>query len=112
LGAPDAYWFRANRFIGIDKRLASPEAITQAYQVLTAQYGPARPDTVPDSWYWLGQRSYILLEKTDKKHGSLFIASLGMLNEQVHETAVRARARQLLSWRPDSLGLPRQYPNR
>jgi len=112
LGAPDAYWFRANRFIGIDKMLSSPGAIQQAYQLLTAQYGPARPDTVPDSWYWLGQRSYILLEKTDKKRGFLFIASLGMLNEQVHETAVRARARRLLGWRPDSLGLPRQYPNR
>ena len=111
LGAPDAYWFRANRFIGIDKQLASPEAVAQAYRVLTAQYGPARPDTVPDSWYWLGQRSYIFLEKTDKKRGALFIASLGMLNEQVHETAVRARARRLLGWRPDSLGLPRQYPN-
>jgi hypothetical protein len=112
LGAPDAYWFRANRFIGIDKKLALPEAIAQAYQVLTAQYGPARPDTLPDSWYWLGQRSYIMLEKIDKKRGALFIASLGMLNEQVHETAVRARARRLLGWRPDSLGLPRQYPNR
>lgn len=112
LGAPDAYWFRANRFIGIDKQLASPAAIQQAYQLLTARYGPARADTVPDSWYWLGQRSYILLEKTAKKRGFLFIASLGMLNEQVQETAVRARARRLLGWRPDSLGLPRQYPVR
>ena len=112
LGAPDAYWFRANRFIGIDKLLSSPEAIQQAYRLLSTQYGPARPDTVPDSWYWLGQHSYILLEKADKKRGFLFIASLSMLNEQVHETAVRARARRLLGWRPDSLGLPRQYPNR
>lgn len=111
LGAPDAYWFRANRFIGIDKTLPSPVAIQEAQQLLTAQYGPARPDTVPDSWYWLGQRSYILLEKVDKKQGFLFIASLAMLNEQVHETAVRARARRLLGWHPDSLGLPRQYPN-
>jgi hypothetical protein len=112
LGAPSTYWFRANRFIGIDKALASPEAIQQAYQLLSAQYGPARPDTVPNSWYWLGKHSYIFLEKTDKKRGMLFMASLGMLNEQVHETAVRASARRLLGWRPDSLGLPRQYPNR
>jgi len=80
--------------------------------LLTAQYGPARPDTLANSWYWLGQHSYIMLEKVDKKKGFLFIASLGMLNEQVHETAVRARARRLLGWHPDSLGLPRQYPNR
>jgi hypothetical protein len=112
LGVPDAYWFRANRFIGIDKTLPSLAAIQQAYQLLTAQYGPAQPDTLPDSWYWLGQRSYILLEKVDKKRGFLFIASLGMLNEQIHETAVRAQARRLLGWQPDSLGLPRQYPNR
>lgn len=112
LGAPDAYWFRANKFIGIAKVLASPEAIRQAYQVLTAQYGPARADTLPGSWYWLGQRSYVLLEKTDKKRGMFFMASLAMLNEQVHETAVRAQARRLLGWHPDSLGLPRQYPNR
>lgn len=112
LGAPSTYWFRADRFIGIDKTLTSADAVQQAYQLLSAQYGPAQPDTLPNSWYWLGKRSYILLEKTDKKHGMLFMASLGMLNEQVHETAVRARARRLLGWRPDSLGLPRQYPNR
>ncbi|RZL03522.1 MAG: hypothetical protein EOO62_21500 [Hymenobacter sp.] len=112
LGPPDAYWFRANCFIGIDKILPSPNAIQRAYQVFTAQYGPARADTVPDSWYWLGQHSYVLLEKIDKKRGMFFVASLGMLNEQVHETAVRARARRLLGWHPDSLGLPRQYPNR
>jgi hypothetical protein len=112
LGAPTTYWFRANRFIGVDKILSSPEAIQQAYQLLNAQYGPAQPDTISDSWYWLGKRSYILLEKTDRKRGMLFMASLGMLNEQVHETAVRASARRLLGWHPDSLGLPRQYPNR
>jgi hypothetical protein len=66
LGAPSTYWFRADRFIGIDKALPSAEAVQQAYQLLSAQYGPAQPDTLPNSWYWLGKRSYILLEKRIK----------------------------------------------
>lgn len=86
--------------------------LPQTLQQLTALYGPARPDTVPNSWYWLGQRSYILLEKTYPSGGQVVLASLAMLNEQVYETAVRARARRQLGWHPDSLGLPRQFPVR
>jgi hypothetical protein len=86
--------------------------VPQVLAYLTAQYGPARPDTLPDHWYWLGQQSYMLLERTTKNRAVLFVASLAMLNEQVYETTVRARARQLLHWQPDSLGLPRQFPSR
>jgi len=112
LGLPPTYWFRQNRFIGINVHLTSAAALDQALAQLTARYGPARPDTLPGYWYWLGQRSYILLDRSSKKEGTLFVASLAMLNEQVYETAVRARARRVLSWQPDSLGLPRQFPSR
>ena len=96
--------------MGIDLHLTSDKAVQLALEYLTSQYGPARPDTLPDHWYWLGQRSYILLEKNGKRDGALFIASLAMLNEQVYESAVRARARRQLGWQPDSAGLPRQFP--
>lgn len=109
LGAPTAYWFRHNRFIGIDLQLTSDKAVQQAMEYLTEQYGPARPDTLPNHWYWLGQHSYLLLERNGKRNGMLFVASLAMLNEQVYETAVRARARKLLGWQPDSIGLPHQF---
>jgi hypothetical protein len=59
-------------------------------------------------WYWLGQRTYILYEDA-LPDVALHVASLGMLNEQVIETAVRREARQKLGWQPDSLGLPRQF---
>jgi hypothetical protein len=111
LALPATYWFRQNRFTGIDVSLPAA-MLPQVLASLTAQYGPARPDTLPDQWYWLGQHSYILLEHTTKKHAVLFMASLAMLNEQVYETAVRARARRVLHWQPDSLGLPRQFPSR
>lgn len=111
-GLPPTYWFRQNRFIGIDVRLPSAAAVAQQLAQLTARYGPARPDTLPGHWYWLGHHSYILLERGGKRDGTLFVASLAMLNEQVYETAVRARARRLAQWRPDSLGLPRQFPSR
>lgn len=110
LGFPTSYWFRQNHFIGVDLYLTSDKAVQQMMGYLTNRYGPARPDTLPNHWYWLGQRSYLLLEKNGKRNGMLFIASLAMLNEQVYETAVRARARRLLGWQPDSVGLPRQFP--
>jgi len=109
VGKPTSYWFRQNRFIGVDLQLNSAEAVQRALAQLTRQYGPARPDTLPNHWYWLGRQSYLLLEQNGRQQGALFIASLGMLNEQVYETAVRARARRL-GWQPDSLGLPRQFP--
>jgi len=111
LPLPATYWFRQNRFVGVDVPLPAA-VLPQVLASLTAQYGPARPDTLPNQWYWLGQHSYILLERSTKKNGTLFMASLAMLNEQVYETAVRARARRVLHWQPDSLGLPRQFPSR
>ncbi|MGI4761563.1 MAG: hypothetical protein ACRYF0_12695 [Janthinobacterium lividum] len=111
LPLPATYWFRQNRFAGVDVPLTEA-MLPQVLAYLTAHYGPARPDTLPNQWYWLGQHSYILLEHTTKKNGMLFMASLAMLNEQVYETAVRARARRVLHWQPDSLGLPRQFPSR
>lgn len=112
LGPPTAYWFRQNRFIGVDLHLTSDKAVQRALEHLTEQYGPARPDTLLNHWYWLGQHSYLLLERNGKNDGMVFIASLPMLNEQVYETTVRARARRLLGWQPDSIGLPRQFPVR
>lgn len=111
LRLPATYWFRQGRFMGVDVPLTAA-VMPQMLASLTAQYGPARPDTLPNQWYWLGQHSYVLLEHTTKKNGVLFVASLAMLNEQVYETAVRARARRVLHWQPDSLGLPRQFPSR
>jgi hypothetical protein len=108
---PATYWFRQNRFVGVGVPFTSA-MLPQLLASLTVQYGPARPDTLPNQWYWLGQHSYILLEQLTKKEGTLFVADLNMLNEQVYETAVRARARRVLHWQPDSLGLPRQWPSR
>lgn len=110
LALPATYWFRQNRFIGVDVPLPAA-MLPQVLAYLTAHYGPARPDTLPGQWHWLGQHSYILLEHTTKKSGALFMASLAMLNEQVYETAVRARARRVVRWQPDSLGLPHQFPS-
>ena len=111
LPLPATYWFRQNRFVGVGVSVGAA-TVPQLLASLTAQYGPARPDTLPNQWYWLGQHSYLLLEQFSKKDGTLFVASLDMLNEQVYETAVRARARRMLHWQPDSLGLPRQWPSR
>jgi hypothetical protein len=109
---PLTYWFRLGRFIGVDAQLKSPEAYDELLHRLTARYGPPRADTVPEQWHWLGRRSYLLLEKNDRRTSTIFAASLDMLNEQVYETALRARARRELNWRPDSVGLPRQFPVR
>ncbi|MGY3090309.1 hypothetical protein ACVWYF_003364 [Hymenobacter sp. UYAg731] len=107
---PLTYWFRLGRFIGVDAQLKVPEVYDELLHRLTARYGPPRADTVPEQWHWLGRRSYLLLEKNDRRTGMLFAASLDMLNEQVYETALRARARRELNWHPDSVGLPRQFP--
>lgn len=107
---PLTYWFRLGRFIGVDAQLKSPEDYEELLHRLTARYGPPRADTVPEQWHWLGHRSYLLLEKNDRRTSTLFVASLEMLNEQVYETALRARARRELNWHPDSVGLPRQFP--
>lgn len=109
-----AYWFRSRRFEGVTIDLPGADALTQAKARLTDLYGPARPDTLPNSWYWLGQRSYVLLEEAyPRRRGAIvMLASLAMLNEQVHEAAVRAQARRRLGWQPDSVGLPRQFPSR
>ncbi|MDO7887887.1 hypothetical protein [Hymenobacter cheonanensis] len=115
LGRPDSYWFRQGQFIGIDFNSCRKQAPEQALQALTVRYGPPQADTLAGEFYWLGQRTFILLE-TPKGHSggctSVLIGSLAMLNELVRESSVRARARQLLRWQPDSLGLPRQLPRR
>jgi hypothetical protein len=107
---PLTYWFRLGRFIGVDGQLQSAAAYDELRHRLTARYGPPRAETLAEQWHWLGRRSYLLLEKSDRRTGTLFVASLDMLNEQVYETALRARARRELGWRPDSVGLPRQFP--
>jgi hypothetical protein len=107
---PLTYWFRLGRFIGVDGQVNSPAAYDELLHHLSARYGPPRADTVPEQWHWLGNRSYLLLEKNDRRTSTIFAASLDMLNEQVYETALRARARRELGWRPDSAGLPRQFP--
>ncbi|WP_231590738.1 hypothetical protein [Hymenobacter terrenus] len=107
---PLTYWFRLGRFIGVDATLKSPTAYTELLHHLSARYGSPRADTIPEQWHWLGHHSYLLLEKTGRRTGNIFAASLDMLNEQVYETALRARARRELGWRPDSVGLPHQFP--
>lgn len=114
LGRPDSYWFRQGQFIGIDFSSCRKQAPAQALQALTARYGPPQADTLSGEFYWLGQRTFILLEPPKERGGctSVLIGSLAMLNELVVEASVRAQARQLLHWQPDSLGLPRQFPSR
>lgn len=116
LGRPDSYWFRQGQFIGIDFSSCRKQAPEQALQALTARYGLPQADTLTGEFYWLGQRTVILLELPPKGHiggcTSVLIGSLAMLNELVRESSVRAQARQLLHWQPDSLGLPRQLPRR
>jgi hypothetical protein len=107
---PLTYWFRLGRFIGVTGQLQSTAGYDELLHRLSARYGPPRADTVPEQWHWLGNRSYLLLEKNDRRTSTVFAASLDMLNEQVYETALRARARRELGWRPDSVGLPRQFP--
>lgn len=106
------YWFRNHRFVGVTIRIAKNQGEATAAW-LHRQYGAARRDSIAaGTEYWLGKRTYILLEPVyPKSQGwELHVASLAMLNEQVAETAVRQQARLSLGWRPDSLGLPRQYP--
>lgn len=103
-----AFWFRAGKFIGVTYQLKKEQKTRLVLQNLTRQYGPPKPGNVAGMWYWLGQRTYILYEDA-LPDVALHIASLGMLNEQVIETAVRQEARQRLGWQPDSLGLPRQF---
>ncbi|MDQ2793254.1 MAG: hypothetical protein M3Y12_04495 [Bacteroidota bacterium] len=107
---PLTYWFRLGRFIGVDAQLKAPEEYDELLRRLTTRYGPPQADTIPEQWHWLGHRSYLLLEKNDRRTATVFVASLDMLNEQVFETALRARARRELNWHPDSVGLPRQFP--
>lgn len=109
---PLTYWFRSGRFIGVDGQLRSTADYDELLRRLSTRYGPPRADTVPDQWHWLGQHSYLLLEKNDRRTSTIFAASLDMLNEQIFETTVRARARRELNWHPDSAGLPRQFPVR
>lgn len=108
---PATYWFRNHRFIGVTIDIAKNQGEATAAW-LRSNYGPARPDSAAaGTEYWLGKRTYILFEPVypKSKGWELHIASLAMLNEQVAETAVRHQARLSLGWRPDSLGLPRQY---
>ena len=111
LGRPDSYWFRQGQFVGIDFISCRKQAPEQALHLLTARYGPPQADTLAGEFYWLGQRTFILLDTP--RNGrvgctSVLIGSLAMLNELVVESAVRAQARRLLQWRPDSIGLPKQ----
>ncbi|OON67089.1 hypothetical protein [Hymenobacter sp. CRA2] len=111
-GAPTrpTYWVRNGRFIGItcdyDRRI-SPELLLAA---LTKQFGPPRAGDGAGSYYWLGRRTYVLLEPLYPKGSAVHMASLDMLNEQVMETRVRQEARTTLGWKPDATGLPRQLP--
>lgn len=107
---PLTYWFRLGRFIGVDAQLKSGAAYDELLHRLTARYGQPRADTIPKQWHWLGSQTYVLLEEDSRRTSTVFVASLDMLNEQVFETAVRARARRELNWHPDSAGLPRQFP--
>lgn len=104
-----SFWFRGGRYVGATYQLPKAERKTrQVLQALTRCYGPPRPGNVPNSWYWLGRRTYILYEEGIPQT-SVHVAGLGMLNEQVVETSVRQQARTALGWQPDSLGLPRQF---
>ena len=115
LGRPRSYWFRQGQFIGIDFISCKRQAPEQALQALTARYGRPQADTLTGEFYWLGERTFILLDVPKRPSGgctSVLIGSLAMLNELVREAAVRAQARRVLHWQPDSLGLPRQWPSR
>ena len=113
LGRPDSYWFRQGQFVGIDFISCQKRAPEHALQLLTAQYGPPLADTLAGEFYWLGQRTFIMLDLPPRRSiggcTSVLIGSLAMLNELVVESPVRARARQLLHWQPDSIGLPKQW---
>jgi len=108
LGAPSSYWFRQGKFIGIDVSFFPRKLVSQTVEQLTVRYGSPQVNVQAKEWYWLGQNSFISLSVTPKGAGSLLIGSLAMLNELVTETPVRAQARQLLGWHPDSVGLPMQ----
>ena len=103
------FWFRGGRFIGATYQLKNEQKSRAVLQELTRHYGPSRSGNVKGAQYWLGQRTYILYEDIFREV-ALHIASLDMLNEQVIETSVRQEARATLGWKPDSLGLPRQFP--
>ncbi|GAB2955753.1 hypothetical protein GCM10027048_22160 [Hymenobacter coalescens] len=107
--ADASFWFRGGRYIGATYLLPKSEQKTRrVQQMLTRRYGPPRPANVPNTWYWLGRRTYILYEDGIPQP-IVHVAGLGMLNEQVMETSVRQEARTALGWQPDSLGLPRQF---
>ena len=108
LGAPSSYWFREGKFIGVDIAFFSHKLVSKAVEQLTARYGPPQVDAQAKHWYWLGKSSFISLDVNSNGSGSLLIGSLAMLNELVEETPVRAQARQLIGWHPDSIGLPKQ----
>lgn len=104
-----SFWFRGDQFIGVTYTLRKEEKTRAVFQELTRCYGPPRAGNVEGAFYWLGKRTYILYEDA-LPSTIVHVASLGMLNEQVIETAVRQDARKSLGWQPDSLGLPRQFP--
>lgn len=110
LGRPDSYWFRQGRFVGVDVVICRRQLVERARQSLVLRYGLPRTDSLSGESYWLGQRTFILLDNPRGGRGcaSVFIGSLAMLNELVVETAVQAQARQQLGWQPDSIGLPPQ----
>jgi hypothetical protein len=107
--APASFWFRGGRYIGATYQLPRAERKSrQTPQLLTRRYGPPQAGAEPGTWFWLAGRTYILYEDA-LPVTVVHVAGLGMLNEQVVETAVRAQARARLGWQPDSLGLPRQF---
>jgi hypothetical protein len=111
LGRPASYWFRQGKFIGVDANLCHQPAANQVIQKLSSYYGPPQYDAQSGDVYWLGQRTFILVEPAKAGIGtcsSVLIGSLALLNELVVEAPVRAQARQLLHWQPDSVGLPKQ----
>jgi hypothetical protein len=109
--ATASFWFRGGRYIGAVYQVKNEQKTRAVRQQLTRRYGPPRLGNVPNTWYWLGQRTYILYEDASPGPGAIVhVAGLAMLNEQVFETAVRQDARVALGWQPDSLGLPRQFP--
>jgi hypothetical protein len=108
IGAPSSYWFREGKFIGVDLSFLPRKFVAKALDQLTKRYGSPQVDAQAKHWYWLGHHSFISLDVSPNGTGSLLIGSVAMLNELVEETPVRAQARQLLGWHPDSIGLPRQ----
>lgn len=103
-----SFWFRGGRYIGATYQLKDEPESRLIRTLLTRRYGPPRQAAEPDTWYWLGRRTYILYEDSYRTT-IVHIASLAMLNEQVAETTVRQQARATLGWQPDSLGMPRQF---